>query len=376
MLRTLSIASPTRGSYGKKFSPVHSDGEDSPLKTERVVSVPKRIEALVGTLTDRYVILGQIYDRGNQCRIKRVKCKEDGREYVMKIQSKERLRAEKEMFFRRGIERLMNMKANEHVVQILECFEDAHYFYTVQEACDGGSLSDFADLLDAEELDQATLEDEVRQVMHELLVALDHMHKQGLIHKDVKLENLVFKNKGPLRPRVPVLSTSPVSGRVSGLSRRPTLLKLIDFDSTEEFNEEYKRRMCKIVLGSDGYIAPEAYEGYCTPKSDVFSAGVIMYALMSGSLPYDDAIFDDAPGENYIGSLAMKKIHAKLRKTKVRYGKKWTDSWQAKSFCKALLEHNYAERPTAEEALKHPWMVTYALEQRCLKASSGRSVSF
>merc|ERR1719506_1117762 len=227
-----------------RFCTETSDGEDvSPAETHRVVSVQKRIEPLMGILTDRYDVLALIHDGGEQCRIKRVRSKEDGTEYVLKIQAKKKLRAEGEALFRRGLEGLMNMPESEHVVRIHGCFEDSHYFYTLQEICDGGSLAHFLDFLWAEKLDDEARENEVRQVMHELLVSLDDLHKQGLVHKDVKMENLLFKKRGFLHPRVPV-STPNEQRSPKGLSRRPTGLKLIDFDSIEE----YKRTRSKIVL--------------------------------------------------------------------------------------------------------------------------------
>jgi calcium-dependent protein kinase len=279
-------------------------------------------------------------------------------EYVMKIQYKKRLRAETEDLFRRGLEGLMNMPDNSHIVQIHSCLEDSHYFYTIMEPCDGGDLSDFFDVLRAPDVDDQTREDEVRQIMYELLTSLDHIHKQGLLHKDIKLENFVFKNKASLRPRVPTLPGerqapgSSSSQNAAGVSKRPSQLKLIDFDSTEQ----YKRMKSKIVLGTDGYIAPEGYLGYISPKSDIFSAGVIMYLLMSNRFPYDDELFDDAPGENYVGSPTMQGVYDNLRKTKVHFGTPWKEREQAKSFCKALLEFNVSRRLTAEEALKHPYM--------------------
>jgi serine/threonine protein kinase len=397
MLKSFLIFPYRNGNYGKKYArstprnlsekdsstPVSSDGEDvSPCETHRVVTVQKRIEALVGNLTDRYVVLNLIHDGGQQCRIKRVRSKEDGTEYAVKIQAKKNLRAESEALFRRGIEGLMNMPESKHVVQIHGCFEDSHYFYTFQELCQGGSLAHFLELLCDGNLDNKTREDEVRQVMHELLLSLDHLHKQGLVHKDVKVENLVFKKKGSLYPRLPGSpggrsSPSKASPKVSqtaspnGLSKRPTELKLIDFDSMEE----YKRPRSKIVLGTDGYIAPEAYLGYACPKSDIFSAGVIMFVLMSGRLPYDDALFDDGPGENYVGCSAMNTIQSRLQISKVRFGKAWEEVDDAKGFCKALMRLDVEKRLTAEEALKHPWM-TKLTQTEVKKKKSYFSVSF
>merc|ERR1719238_1467422 len=98
---------------------------------------------------------------------------------------------------------MMNMPDNEHVVRVVNCYEDSQYFYTLLEACDGGDLFDFFRMLMADDMEVETLEREVRTVMGELLLSLDHLHKQGLVHKDVKLENVVFKQKGLAETRRP-----------------------------------------------------------------------------------------------------------------------------------------------------------------------------
>merc|ERR1719446_1460472 len=114
----------------------------------------------------------------------------------------------------------------------------------------------------------------VRAVMHEVLTSLQQLHCQGLVHKDVKLA---------------------------------------DFDFTDVDSP------ANTVVGTDGYIAPEAYLGKVNPKSDVYSAGVIMYTLMAKKFPYSRTLFDDKPGENYVGSPKMKQIHGRLQDTKIQW---------------------------------------------------------
>merc|ERR1719174_3119090 len=174
------------------------------VKTERAenaVPIRHRIQPLKGLMKDQYTVVLDIHDGGDQCRIKRVKSNADGTEYVMKIQQKRRIRGANEALFRRMTERMMNMPENENVVRVMGCFEDSQYFYTLLEACDGGDLFDFFRMLMADDMEVEKLEHEVRTVMGELLLSLDHLHKQGLVHKDVKLENLVFRKKGSLEPR-------------------------------------------------------------------------------------------------------------------------------------------------------------------------------
>jgi calcium-dependent protein kinase len=321
-------------------------------KDKASVQITKRIEPLKAPLKELFSVEGDIHDGGDQCRIKRVKRIEDGEEFVMKIQLKKRIRGANEALFRRMTERMMNMPENLHVVTIHNCYEDAQYFYTLLEACNGGDLFDFFRMLMSDDMDAVTLENEVRQVIGEILVSLDHLHKQGFVHKDVKLENLVFKQKGGLEPRT--VDSPKARVHKDNDPKSPKMLKLIDFDFTEEWEPNSPRS--KAVVGTDGYIAPEAYLGDACPKSDVFSTGVVMFVLVAGRFPYDDDIFDDGPNENYVGSPKMQEIHDKLAKFKVRFGRSWEQLEDAKEFCKTLLEFDVDRRPSAEEALQHPWM--------------------
>lgn len=132
------------------------------------------------------------------------------------------------------------------------------------------------------------------------------------------------------------------------------MLKLIDFDFTEEWEPNSPRS--KAVVGTDGYIAPEAYLGDVCPKSDVFSAGVVLYVLVAGRFPYDDDIFDDGPNENFVGSPKMKEIYGKIKNFKVRYGRVWDSLPEAKEFVQTLIEFDIDKRPDAEDALKHAWL--------------------
>merc|ERR1719506_2941265 len=342
---------------------------------DRTVPIRRRIEQLKGPVKDLFTVVLDIHDGGDQCRIKRVKSKEDGVEYVMKIQLKRRIRGANEALFRRMTERMMNMPDNENVVRVVACYEDSQYFYTLLEACDGGDLFDFFRMLMSDDMDTETLEREVRTVMGELLLSLDHVHQQGLVHKDVKLENLVFRKKGSLEPRSCDSPKAKFTNGKGEAPKSPTNLKLIDFDFTEEWEPESPKS--KAVVGTDGYIAPESYLGDACPKSDVFSAGVIMYLLVAGRFPYADEIFDDEPNQNYVGCPKMQEIHDKLEQFKVRFGKSWKHLDLAKDFCRSLLTFNVDDRPTAEEALRHPWMAKFVEKRNRmqLRRQSSRSRS-
>jgi serine/threonine protein kinase len=324
-------------------------------ETKKSISIERRITKIPKPFKDMYVVEQEIHDGGEQCRIKRVRSTSDGKSYVVKVQLKQKIRGRNEALFRRMTERMMNLPDSPNVITVYACYEDERYFYTLLESLNGGDLFDFFRVLTSDQLEPEVVEKEVKKIIGSLLESLQHLHNQGLIHKDVKLENIVFKEKGATTPksgrspkrrvsREPNSPTEPVS---------PSGMRLIDFDFLEEWEPTSPKS--KAVLGTDGYIAPEVYLGSACPKSDVFSTGVVMYLLIAGRFPFDDAIFDDGPNENYVGSPKMSEIHGKLEKYRVRFGRSFDPYPEARDLCKQMLEFDLNKRPDAEQAMRHPW---------------------
>jgi len=145
------------------------------------------------------------------------------------------------------------------------------------------------------------------------------------------------------------------------------MLKLIDFDFTEEWEPGSPRS--KAVVGTDGYIAPECYHGDVSPKADVYSAGVVLYLLVVGRFPYPDELFDDQPGENYVGN-AMKEIYIKMEKywaangdpgknkdPKMFASRAWSKLREAREFVMKCMEFDFIKRYDCDQALADPWLV-------------------
>merc|ERR1719253_1559089 len=191
--------------------------------------------------------------------------------------------------------------------------------------------------------------------------SLKHLHDNGIIHKDVKLENLVFLEKGK--------GVGP-TGKAKAQDdnpKSPKMLKLIDFDFTEEWEPGSPRS--KAVVGTDGYIAPECYHGDVNPKSDIYSAGVVLFLLVVGRFPYPDEIFDDQPGENYVGNAKMKEIYIKMEKywdangnpaknrdPKMFASRAWTKLREAREFVIKCMEFDFQKRYDADQAMADPWI--------------------
>jgi serine/threonine protein kinase len=309
----------------------------SPIQACRDVqdSSFRDIQRLSTPFWSRFAVVTVIHDGGEQCRIFRVSGNDT--EYVAKIQVKNKTRGSTEAGFRTMMKSLLNMPGNSNVVQVNSCFEDDRYFYTLYESLEGGDLWEHFDLtLSRDCWSPMQLNDAARELVYCILTSLNHLHKQGFVHNDVKLENLVFKEAA------------------QGKSLTRTGLMLIDFDFLKSWEPSSKKT--KYVLGTDGYIAPESYLGESCPKSDVFSAGVVMYILIAGCFPYRNDTWKDQPGENVVGGEAMKEVYHKMKNQSIRFGGIWGKLPQARDLCERLLSFNVNDRCDAAQALKHPWL--------------------
>jgi serine/threonine protein kinase len=104
------------------------------------------------------------------------------------------------------------------------------------------------------------------------------------------------------------------------------------------------------VVGTDGYIAPEAYKGKASSKSDVFSSGVVMYGLVTGKFPFPDSVFAASTGD---------RIYEKFRRAHlaVKWDQEvWDEMPAARAFCQKLLAFHVLDRPSSQEALEEDWL--------------------
>ena len=120
-------------------------------------------------------------------------------------------------------------------------------------------------------------------------------------------------------------------------------IKIIDF-GTSVLCAPYPYEILKEKLGTPYYIAPEVLNNHYNSKCDIWSAGVITYILLSGMPPFN--------GSN------DSEICFKVRMGIISFDdKSWNNiSELAKDFISELLTYNYKDRPSAEKALKHPWI--------------------
>eukprot|EP00930_Biecheleria_cincta_P050567 TRINITY_DN3575_c0_g1_i2.p1 TRINITY_DN3575_c0_g1~~TRINITY_DN3575_c0_g1_i2.p1 ORF type:complete len:523 (+),score=113.62 TRINITY_DN3575_c0_g1_i2:24-1571(+) len=271
----------------------------------------------------------------------------DDLEVVIKVRAKNNSFCDKaeENEWRRSTEFMMNLPETDGIAKVYEVLEDKKGYYVIMEKVHGEDL--FETCTGKGLLPVA----EVKEVLRQLLQALQELHSRNCIHKDLKLENIMFDRTPPPNAK------ADWSMMDAGEKHSPVQVKLIDFDTVENIVPQTPKK-AQDVLGTDQYIAQEAYDGNYSPASDIFAAGVIGYRLLTSKFPFKSEIFNDEAGENWVGSPKMKEIRAKLCKFKIDWSHRvFTVEPHAKELLQAMLAVNDQHRPTAEEALGHPWLV-------------------
>jgi calcium-dependent protein kinase len=159
-----------------------------------------------------------------------------------------------------------------------------------------------------------TNEKEAASIMMQVLEALHYLHQHQIVHMDLKSENIIY------------------NGRT---------VKLIDFGLAQNFR---KNRKMKKIRGTKYYLAPEVITKNYNHKCDIWSAGILLFMLLTGKVPFKG----DSEVELFDNIL------------KNRYSSKLEDfpkiSKSAKELINLMLTPDFKTRPESEELMKHAWL--------------------
>lgn len=254
--------------------------------------------------------------------------------HVLKMKSKADLtKAGAEAQFRKAHLKMLNLPHHMGILPLHEVLEDENFYYVVMERANGGSL--LSSLVE-EYSDGLMPEKAVKRLMKEILSAIEHIHKQGILHRDIKVDNLVVQVYDD--------ATSP-GGKIR-------TVKLIDFDIADpDWIPASPGKKQKGWVGTMKNSAPETFRGIFSQRSDLYSVGTVLFLLMTGRSPYDDQIFDSSD------EIALDVLADRLRDSRIDWSLGcWTKHSACRDFCKSLLAYDPELRPaSAQEAAKHQW---------------------
>ncbi|CAL5222918.1 g5351 [Coccomyxa viridis] len=196
-------------------------------------------------------------------------------------------------------------------------FEDDENIHLVMELCSGGGILD--------RMKDGTLtEARVADIMRSVLRFIAQCHAKGIIYRDVKPDNFLF-----LTPE----EKSPIRATDFGLSIRHRA-------------EEGK---LKSRSGTPVYMAPEVIMQEYGPPADLWSVGMLMYQLLTGTFPFWDSV-QNISLQQVWQAVLTKRVELESRKLKS------TISDSARDLLKGLLVRDQDKRMTAAQALQHPWV--------------------
>lgn len=210
-----------------------------------------------------------------------------------------------------------------HIAKLYETYEEEGCnLYLVMEYLSGGELFDrVINLGHFREIKAA-------EAVQQMVGAVQYLHAKGIVHRDLKLENFMYRSKNSDK------------------------LVLIDFGLSTKYADPQatnlkgskKKKYLNEMVGSSYYMAPEVMKRKYGRECDMWSLGVIAYMLLSGHPPFagdtDEEIMKRVrKGKYHFDHSAFKKI-----------------SENAVDFCRKLLQYDTKNRMTAQQALVHPWL--------------------
>ncbi|XP_047676256.1 MAP/microtubule affinity-regulating kinase 4 isoform X2 [Tachysurus fulvidraco] len=274
-------------------------------------SLGARCRNSIASLSDEHPHIGnyrllKTIGKGNFAKVKLARHILTGREVAIKIIDKTQLNPSSLQKLFREV-RIMKSLNHPNIVQLFEVIETEKTLYLIMEYASGGEVFDYL------VAHGRMKEKEARGKFRQIVSAVHYCHKKKIVHRDLKAENLLLD--------------------------ADSNIKIADFGFSNEFTLGSK---LDTFCGSPPYAAPELFQGkkYDGPEVDIWSLGVILYTLVSGSLPFD--------GQN------LKELRERVLSGKYRVP--FYMSTDCESILRKFLVLNPSKRCTLEQIMKDKWM--------------------
>eukprot|EP00931_Biecheleriopsis_adriatica_P008298 TRINITY_DN109505_c0_g1_i1.p1 TRINITY_DN109505_c0_g1~~TRINITY_DN109505_c0_g1_i1.p1 ORF type:complete len:917 (-),score=214.60 TRINITY_DN109505_c0_g1_i1:173-2818(-) len=218
-----------------------------------------------------------------------------------------------------------------HILRIFSWYEEHDCINIVMEHCDGGELLKV--IRDGRRAGEALPERWASVAIRQSFQALVYIHSKGVVHKDLKGQNLLL------------LHETYEDGKVFG--RKPHVV-ICDLGIAEICCRGIFGLRGSKVAGTPATMAPEVWSGSCGPKSDVWSMGCVMFEMFTNKLPFEVRGSVEKAAKQ---QAKWVQLHSK--------GPDWEMlrcSDPAMNLCKQLLTFRESARPAAQQCLEHAWL--------------------
>ncbi|XP_061143279.1 serine/threonine-protein kinase MARK2 isoform X11 [Syngnathus typhle] len=289
---------------------IENSGQDSKSSSGRS-SMSRCRNSVATTTSDEQPHIGnyrllKTIGKGNFAKVKLARHVLTGKEVAVKIIDKTQLNSSSLQKLFREV-RIMKLLNHPNIVKLFEVIETEKTLYLVMEYASGGEVFDYL------VAHGRMKEKEARAKFRQIVSAVQYCHQKCIVHRDLKAENLLLD--------------------------ADMNIKIADFGFSNEFTLGNK---LDTFCGSPPYAAPELFQGkkYDGPEVDVWSLGVILYTLVSGSLPFD--------GQN------LKELRERVLRGKYRIP--FYMSTDCENLLKKFLILNPSKRGSLEQIMRDRWM--------------------
>ncbi|XP_010613651.1 serine/threonine-protein kinase 33 isoform X1 [Fukomys damarensis] len=273
-----------------------------------------------GAAIKEFYTFGRTLGQGSFGMVFEAKDKETETKWAIKKVNKEKAGSSAVKLLEREVNILKSVK-HEHIIHLEQIFETPKKMYLVMELCEDGELKEILDRK------RHFSENETRWIIQSLASAIAYLHNKDIVHRDLKLENIMVK-----------------SSFIDANNEMNLNIKVTDFGLAVQKHGR-SEAMLQATCGTPIYMAPEVINAHdYSQQCDIWSIGVIMYILLCGGPPFL--------------ANSEEKLFELIRKGELHFEDPIWDSISdsAKCVLKQLLKVDPAHRITAKELLDNQWL--------------------